>query len=117
MSLSKKEIEIFRIDCHVYYDIPGLITLTKDFDNYNILNRWFPKLPLSKFANETFPISLLHNTPSTQDVTCFFCQWRVLRDVPKNGEVRVTKQKKTNDSQISLKLHNSDHDFINIVSF
>lgn len=58
MSFSKKEIEIFRIDCYVYYDILGLIILIKDFDNYNILNCWFFKLLLFKFVNEMFFIFL-----------------------------------------------------------
>lgn len=97
-SLSKKEIEIFRIDCHVYYDIPGLITLTKDFDNYNILNRWFPKLPLSKFAHETFPISLLHNTPSTQDVTMLFSSMESVAWRPQ--EQRSTRDKAKEDQRL-----------------
>ena len=97
-SLSKKEIEIFRIDCHVYYDIPGLITLTKDFDNYNILNRWFPKLPLSKFAHETFPISLLHNTPSTQDVTMLFSSMESVAWRPQ--ERRSTRDKAKEDQRL-----------------
>ena len=77
-SLSKKEIEIFRIDCHVYYDIPGLITLTKDFDNYNILNRWFPKLPLSKFAHPYLFVTQHSKYPGRHDA--FFV----------NGECCVT---------------------------